>query len=70
MRAAWAAAATLAALSILVGCGRDEGGLDALLDRAIATGAPGVLLVERERWVVLSVVRGFADTSGAVAMLP
>ncbi|MGH3064775.1 MAG: serine hydrolase domain-containing protein [Gaiellaceae bacterium] len=68
MRAAWAAAATLVALSTLGGCGRDERELSPLLDRVVAAGAPGVLVVVREDGNVRSQARGFADPSRSLRM--
>jgi len=57
---------------VLVGCATsrsgDEPELGALLDRVVAAGAPGVLVVVREDGKVHTEARGFADRSGSVRM--
>ena len=67
MRRALAAAVIFVALATLVvtGCDAsrspDEPELGTLLDRVVAAGAPGVLVVVRDAGEVRSVARGFAD---------
>jgi len=57
---------------VLVGCttsrSGDEPGLGRQLDRVLAAGAPGVLVVVREDGKLRSEVRGFADRSGSIQM--
>ena len=70
MRRMLAAAVILVALPtvVLVGCTAsrtDRPELGTLLDRVVAAGAPGILVVVREGETVRSEARGFADPSRA-----
>ncbi len=74
MRRVLAAAVLLVAVPtlLLVGCtvsrSQDEPELGTLLDRVVAAGAPGVLVVVREDGTVHSEARGFADRSRSSRM--
>jgi D-alanyl-D-alanine carboxypeptidase len=73
MRRLLAAALVLvAAPTLVLGCAacrsRDEPELGTLLDRVVAAGAPGVLVVVREHGEVRSEERGFADRSRSSRM--
>ena len=70
VRAVLAAAVILVIVSTLAGCGRDERDLGPLLDRVVAAGAPGVLVVVSEDGDVRSWARGFADPSRSIKMRP
>jgi D-alanyl-D-alanine carboxypeptidase len=74
MRRVLAAAVILVAVwpLVVVGCASfpdgDEPELGTLLDRVIAAGAPGVLVVVREDGRVRTEARGFADRSPSIRM--
>jgi D-alanyl-D-alanine carboxypeptidase len=73
MRRVLAAAVILVAVAplVLVGCASrnaDEPELGALLDRVVAAGAPGVLVVVREDGQVRTEARGFANRSRSSRM--